>query len=397
MSEQAQEAPASTNEAITNLRGALDSIARNDLSAESTLTERPPNPNTPVPSYAIKEEAKAEPAPEKTEPKVESTPEVEEPSTEEPVAAESEEPQPTDEKSKIRWKELKQAEKDLKSAQKELAELKKRGEEFESTSKEVDTLKAQIEEIKAEREALDGELYISRVQSSKEYKQYVTEPLNKLFDDVDFYAKRNNVDGSDIVDALEADINGNPKALEELLADWSERDKTKIYTLADNMLAIHNRKQEIEQNSKEAFELSQKRELAEREQAYKQFIAQRETAINTVIPKIGEKVFNLLPEDKRPDVAKLQQEIMNYDEWPEDLKVYGIAGAAILPDLVDRITSLQSELETTRKENIKLRGGAAPAAGGSSPRTPQDTNKPIDYTKVDTEDFVKNMVSRMVA
>lgn len=392
--QQPTDAPVSTDAAITNLRGALDSIARNDLNADSTLTQRPPNPSDPIPSHAIKQEEKAEKvesAPEKPEENKESTSESQ---TED---SQSEEAQPTDEKSKIRWKELKQAEKDLKAAQKELFELKKRGEEFETTSQEIETLKSQIEEIKAEREAVDSELYMTRVQASREYKEYVTQPLNKLFDDVDFYAKRNDVDGGAIVDALEADIAGNGRALEELVADWPDRDRQKIYQLADNLLQINNRKLEIEENSRAAYEASMQREEQERQEAYKQYFAQRETAINTVIPKLGEKVFNLLPEDKRPDIGKLQNEIMSYDDWPEDLKVYGIAGAAILPDLVDQLTSVQKELETIRSENVKLRGGAAPAAGGTSPRSPQDANKPVDYTKVDTDDFVKNMVSRMVA
>jgi DNA repair exonuclease SbcCD ATPase subunit len=382
----APEAPVQPNVAIENLRGALDSIARNDLNAESTLSERPPDPTAPIPSHAIKkeEEPKAEPAPQNETENTEQTPE-------------SDSVQPEGESAKIRWKELKQAEKELKLAQKELSELKKRGEEFEVASQEVQRLKEQIAEIEQEREALDGELYISRVQSSKEYKKFVTEPLNQLFDDVDFYAARNNVDGGDIMDALEADVNGNPKALEQLLADWSDRDKTKVYQLADNLLAIQKRKGEIESNSKAAYEAAMEREKAEQEQYMQQYFAQRETAVNTVIPKLSEKVFGLLPEDKRPDVSKLQEEIMSYDQWPEDLKVYGIAGAAILPDLVERITSLQSELETVRNENVKIRGGAAPAAGGVAPRSPADANKPVDYTKVDTDDFVKGLVSRIRA
>jgi DNA repair exonuclease SbcCD ATPase subunit len=389
MSDQATpalEAPVQPNVAIENLRGALDSIARNDLNAESTLSERPPDPTAPIPSHAIKkeEEPKAEPAPQNETENTEQTPE-------------SDSVQPEGESAKIRWKELKQAEKELKLAQKELSELKKRGEEFEVASQEVQRLKEQIAEIEQEREALDGELYISRVQSSKEYKKFVTEPLNQLFDDVDFYAARNNVDGGDIMDALEADVNGNPKALEQLLADWSDRDKTKVYQLADNLLAIQKRKGEIESNSKAAYEAAMEREKAEQEQYMQQYFAQRETAVNTVIPKLSEKVFGLLPEDKRPDVSKLQEEIMSYDQWPEDLKVYGIAGAAILPDLVERITSLQSELETVRNENVKIRGGAAPAAGGVAPRSPADANKPVDYTKVDTDDFVKGLVSRIRA
>ena len=380
----APEAPVQPNIAIDNLRGALDSIARNDLNTETNLTERPPNPSAPIPSHAINKEE---------QPKAESTPEVEGQKAE--SNTEAEEVQPEGDSAKVRWKELKQAEKELKLAQKELTELKKRGEEFETASQEVQTLKEQISEIEQEREALDGELYISRVQASKEYKKFVTEPLNQLFDDVDFYAGRNSVEGGDIMDALEADVNGNPKALEQLLADWSDRDKTKVYQLADNLLAIQKRKGEIESNSKAAYEASAEREKAEQEQQMKQYFAQRETAVNTVIPRLSEKVFNLLPEDQRPDIAKLQEEIMGYDQWPEDLKVYGIAGAAILPDLVDRITSLQSELETVRNENVKIRGGAAPAAGGVAPRSPADANKPVDYTKVDTDDFVKGLVSRI--
>jgi DNA repair exonuclease SbcCD ATPase subunit len=381
---QTPEAPVQPNVAIENLRGALDSIARNDLNSESTLTERSPNPSAPIPSHAINKEE---------QPKTESTPEVAERKVESNTKAE--EVQPEGDSAKIRWKELKQAEKELKLAQKELSELKKRGEEFETASQEVQKLKEQISEIEQEREALDGELYISRVQSSKEYKKFVTEPLNQLFDDVDFYAARNSVDGGDIMDALEADVNGNPKALEQLLADWSDRDKTKVYQLADNLLAIQKRKGEIESNSKAAYEAAMDREKAEQEQQMQQYFAQRETAVNTVIPRLSEKVFNLLPENQRPDIAKLQEEIMSYDQWPEDLKVYGIAGAAILPDLVDRITSLQSELETVRNENVKIRGGAAPAAGGVAPRSPADANKPVDYTKVDTDDFVKGLVSRI--
>jgi hypothetical protein len=110
----APEAPVQPNIAIENLRGALDSIARNDLNTETTLTERPPNPSATIPSHAINNEGelKAESTPEVAERKVESV-------------TEAEEVQPEGDSAKVRWKELKQAEKELKIAQKELTELKK--------------------------------------------------------------------------------------------------------------------------------------------------------------------------------------------------------------------------------------------------------------------------------
>ena len=345
--------PASTDSAILNLRSAVDSIASNDLSIQPPKEEPKVNPTQPTPEPAKQEEVKAEPTKE-GEGKVEETKEVDS-----DVASEVE---PSGDKEKIRWKELKQAEKELKLAQKELSELKAKGSEFEQTAEEVAELKAQIEEIKQEREAIDGELYMTRVQATREYKQYVTEPLNEIIEGAEFFSARNKIDTGDLIDALQADTNGDPAKLDSLMADWSERDKSKVWTLADNLLQIEKRKGELEQHSKEAYELSMERNQKEQQEQYQQYIAQRESAVNEVLPKISEKVFNILPEDKRPDINKLQQEVMNYDEWPENLKVYGILGATVLPDLLDTVKSLQAELKETKESNIKLRGGSAPAA-----------------------------------
>ena len=378
--------PTSTNAAITNLRSALDSIATNDLSIQPPKEEPKANPTQPTPEPPKQEEVKAEPAKE-------GEGQVEE--TKEPANDVSSEPEPTGEKEKVRWKELKQAEKDLKLAQKELTELKAKGSEFEQASKEVQDLKAQIEEIQREREAIDGELYMTRVTATKEYKQYVTEPLNEIIEGAEFFAARNKIDTGDLIDALQADSNGDTSKLDALMADWSERDKSKVWTLADNLLQIEKRKGELEQHSKEAYELSMERTQKEQQEQYQQYIAQRESAVSEVLPKISEKVFNILPEDKRPDINKLQKEVMNYDEWPENLKVYGILGATVLPDLLDTVKSLQTELSETKAANIKLRGGVPAAAGGTSPKSPADAAKPVDYTKMDTDDFVKNLVGRM--
>lgn len=383
-----QTEPTSTTAAIGNLRSALDSIASNDLSIPAIKEQPKANPTQPTPESAKPEEVKSEP--EKT-----GSNEIEK--VEADNSDVSPEVEPSGEKEKIRWKELKQAEKELKLAQKELADLKSKGSEYEQASKEVQDLKAQIEEIQKEREAIDGELYMTRVQATKEWKQYVTEPLNEIIEGAEFFAQRNKIDTGELIDALQADSNGDPSKLDSLMADWSDRDKSKVWTLADNLLQIEKRKAELEQHSKEAYELSMERTQKEQQEQYQQYIAQRESAVNEVLPKISEKVFNILPEDKRPDINKLQKEVMNYDEWPENLKVYGILGATVLPDLLDTVKSLQTELKETKEANIRLRGGSPSAAGGNAPRSPVETSKSVDYTKMDTDDFVKNLVGRMVA
>jgi hypothetical protein len=383
MSEQTQEAPTTTDSAISNLKSALTSIANNDLAVQQPKESKPIEPTQPSPTET-KQETQTEPAGGSEENKTEAT-----------TKDVQSEVEPTEDKAKIRWKELKQAETELKTAQRELSELKAKGEEYEQAASEVSELKEQLEAIQQEREALDGELYLTRVQSTREWKQYIAEPLSQIIQDAEFYSQRNKTDAGELINALQADSNGDPVQLENLISDWSERDKTKVWALADNLLQIEKRKGELETNSKAAYEASMERQGKEQQDQYKQYIAQRETAVSEVLPKISEKVFSLLPEDKRPDMNKLQQEVMGYDEWPENLKVYGILGATVLPDLVDQITSLQQQLNESKENNIKLRGGAPAAAGGNSPRTPGETSKAVDYTKVDTDDFVKGLVSRI--
>jgi len=396
MSEQNVSAPQtseslSSDAAISNLRGAIDSIGKMDLNTSSSIERTPTAPideNLTDKKINYVDNSKTD----SNEQKEESNNAE---SNDESVDVDNQGSQPQEEKAKIRWKELKQAEVDLKSAQKELIDLKKRGEEFDQQAKEVAELKANLEEIQNERDSIDGELYLTRVQSTKEWKQFITEPLNGIISDVEYFAKRNQTDTGSLINAIQADVNGNPQELESVIADWSERDKTKVWALADNLLQIENRKADIESNSKAAYEASLENQNKEMQSRQEQYYAQRESAISDVLPKVAEKVFNLLPEDKRPNSETLKKELMDYDSWPENLKVYGILGATVLPDLIEQINTLKSQLNETKENNVKIRSSSPSVNSGNSPRTPQESRKSVDYSKIDTDDFVKGLVSRM--
>jgi hypothetical protein len=382
--------PVSSDAAISNLRGAIDSIGRIDLNTSSS-TER--TPTAPIDANLTDKQINYVDNSKGEESKSKDT------NNNESVESESNSSddinQPQEDKAKIRWKELKQAEVELKSAQKELVDLKKRGEEFDQQAREVAELKANLEEIKQERDSIDGELYLTRVQATKEWDQYITKPLNGIISDVEYFAKRNQTDTGSLISAIQADVNGNPQELESVIADWSERDKTKVWALADNLLQIENRKADIEANSKAAYDASLENQNKETQSRQEQYYAQRESAISDVLPKVAEKVFNLLPEDKRPNSETLKKELMDYDSWPENLKVYGILGATVLPDLIEQINTLKSQLNETKENNVKIRSSSPSVNGGNSPRTPQESRKSVDYTKMDTDDFVKGLVSRM--
>lgn len=393
MSEQNVSAPqtsesVSSDAAISNLSAAIDSIGKMDLNTSSSIERTPPAPidaNLTDKQINYVDNNKKEESNDST---------VAEDKT---VDSDdhTQEQQPQEDKAKIRWKELKQAEVELKTAQKELTDLKKRGEEFDQQAREVAELKANLEEIQKERDSIDGELYLTRVQATREWDQYITKPLNDIIGDVEYFAKRNQTEAKSLINAIQADVNGSPQELESVIADWSERDKTKVWALADNLLQIENRKADIEANSKAAYEASLDKQNKEAQSQQQQYYAQRETAISDVLPKVAEKVFNLLPEDKRPNADILKKELMDYDSWPENLKVYGILGATVLPDLIEQINTLKSQLNETKENNVKIRNTSPSVGGGTSPRSPQESKKSVDYSKVDTDDFVKSLVSRM--
>jgi hypothetical protein len=385
----------SSDSAISNLRGAIDSIGRLDLNVDSSMERTPTAPldkNTTDKEINYVDSGKKDEVKNEDNQKVEQTEKEYQPEDETQSTSES---QPQEDKAKIRWKELKQAEVDLKNAQKELSELKKRGDEFEQQAKEVAELKANLEEIQNERDSIDSELYLTRVQATKEWDQYITQPLNGIISDVEYFAKRNQTNAGELINAIQADVNGNPQELESVIADWSERDKTKVWALADNLLQIEKRKADIESNSKLAYEASLENQNKEAKIQQEQYYAQRESAISEVLPKITEKVFNLLPEDKRPNADLLKKELMDYDSWPENLKVYGILGATVLPDLIEQINTLKSQLNETKENNVKIRSSSPSVNSGNSPRTPQESMKSVDYSKIDTDAFVKGLVSRM--
>lgn len=400
MSEQNVSAPESaesfsSDSAISNLRGAIDSIGRLDLNVDSSMERTPTAPldkNTTDKEINYVDSGKKDEVKNEDNQKVEQTEKESQPEDETQSTSES---QPQEDKAKIRWKELKQAEVDLKNAQKELSELKKRGDEFEQQAKEVAELKANLEEIQNERDSIDSELYLTRVQATREWDQYITQPLNGIISDVEYFAKRNQTNAGELINAIQADVNGNPQELESVIVDWSERDKTKVWALADNLLQIEKRKADIESNSKSAYEASLENKNKETKLQQEQYYAQRESAISEVLPKITEKVFNLLPEDKRPNADLLKKELMDYDSWPENLKVYGILGATVLPDLIEQINTLKSQLNETKENNVKIRSSSPSVNSGNSPRTPQESRKSVDYSKIDTDDFVKGLVSRM--
>ena len=70
--------------------------------------------------------------------------------------------------------------KDLRDARTKLKELETKMADSSNTSVEQANLQSQLDALKAERDEYENELKFSRLESTREYKQAVTEPLTNL-------------------------------------------------------------------------------------------------------------------------------------------------------------------------------------------------------------------------
>jgi len=158
-------------------------------------------------------------------------------------------------------KAAKEKEEALKPLQEELAELRLRAAklpEYEEKAKFVE---------EAERE-----LAISRIESTREYKDSFLAPMNAIAKSAVELAKANEIDGDAVLDAIsERDPASRRKRLKEVTAGLDDIDRTEILTMAADTQALLAKSDKMRENaveaSKEREELASKREKAEKERA----------------------------------------------------------------------------------------------------------------------------------
>jgi len=141
-------------------------------------------------------------------------------------------------KAKETWKTLKQeraaaaAERD--AARAELAAAQKRIEEAGKTGPEVERLKKEIADRDARLAEYEGEISLTRIEATSQYKSSVAEPIKNAEEFVRGLAKQYELTSSAaLLDALrETDPQKRKTDLEELSSDFSFADRTELFAAA---------------------------------------------------------------------------------------------------------------------------------------------------------------------
>lgn len=250
-------------------------------------------------------------------------------------------------KAANRFKQLKE---ELKGSRSELDQLRQLSKEQESKLQELSAIaeNKDIEQLQSRIAEYEQERMFTNLEQTSAYQETITKPLSSLLDAADQIASKYDVDTDALIDILALD---NPEVqderLSELLPNASDRDKARIYRIAEEIDPILERRKllydHVEEAAKEASllqESKQKQELAERARL-------RDNVTRNVVERITEKLPFVKTLDGI-DINAIQSKASSVDPTvihPVDF-AYNAVSAQLLPTIVREYVGLRKEIES---------------------------------------------------
>jgi len=361
------EAPAAEAPAVENLpqENSQDSFLDALDSALSNITESPLD-NVEVPAEEVKEETKSEPETTEETPLADKEETKEKVNAEDPIEDLSEDV--GDEwtpKAANRFKQLKD---ELKTNRSELDTLRQTVKEQQSKMHELSAIadNKDVESLQETLQQYEVEKSFSDLENTNQYQEAVTTPLNRLMDKASVIAEKYDVDYDSLVDAIALDdTDSQDQKLAELLPDATDRDKSAIYRIIEDIDPIMDRRNSLYDNADAALqearyidEQKQHAEVAERAEI-------RKTITRNVVQRVGEKL-PFLNGVEGLDMSSIESKAADLDPsvvHPVDF-AYNSVASQILPTIVREYLSSRAEAEVLMSKLAEYEG-AEPTMSGS--------------------------------
>jgi|SRR5580765_1161826 len=299
-------------------------------------------------------------------------------------------------KSDAKWKMYREAYKESTKLKSENHDLKRQLAQLSDQS-EVNTLRSHVQALANERQRLVALVEQGNIEQSDIWQEQVMNPLNEMWEDIQSIAQRNSMDAKRVATLVQ---NGDDEALKNYMEEHSARpgDQNYLYGMIREVAKVEKKKAYLKANAHELSQRSQQELMARRDQFYNGITQARQQAVGTIVPKVQEKILNVLPKNLRRDLQKDLPHILDMEKWEPDIQMYaGIAGV-VLPDLLDSYNLLRTQLRDAKGELVKLRGGSPKITTGG--RTPAAVPVPEkeeqkDLAKISLTDFAEESTRRI--
>lgn len=301
-------------------------------------------------------------------------------------------------KAKNAWAEQRKA----------LKEERRRREELEAKVAELEKRPANDvapDEVKQLRETVDAyerELQIARVEATKEFKDAVAVPRERINDQLEKFAKKYEFREADArVAFAEADAEKQTELLVEMASGMNDRDRFRFYEMAEEWQKVEGIANKVRNNAKLALEKIQEHH-AEQQKA---FAEQRSKTYRNALEKVWGEVSEKAPIFKRREgddnwnaqIAEVERFATGLD-WNivaenDQVRAELALRAASAPFLFGLVQNLYAKTAELQKTLGKYQS-AKPGAGGGSPDPAIGTGT---AEKVEHEDFFSAIKSGLAA
>jgi hypothetical protein len=271
------------------------------------------------------------------------------------------------------WAELRQDRKWRKENEPVIQKLTQENEELKKRTTGDDPEKLQY---KAHNDQLLAALRVRDVESTPEYIDNITKPMDEILTISGSIAKKVEMPESKVVAAIkETDPERQSEMLTEIAAGMNDRDKNRLFSMADRYGALTAQGKYLKDNSKIALETLQKDRQAAFNKQQGDLRNSRVEALNTVAGEFEKNLFLMQPiegqETWNTGITQLRELATKLD--PETMHPQAraklIYQAILLPRAIEIISKLAKEQQSTRRALAKYRqaqpSGGAPAPGAT--------------------------------
>ena len=260
---------------------------------------------------------------------------------------------------------FKQLKTELKSYKSKVAEMEKMLADKETQSGNSEESSQQLETLKAKLDEYEREIAVSRIEASPQFKEAVMGPTQVILDSAISLAEKYEVVPRKLVDALREESMGDASdSLTEMAADFSERDRIRLYRMADDLAEVSRRRDFLKQNAAKAMA-----EMTEKQQAYeveaeKKYREESLKVANTTWSETFENnpVIQSLGEEIVKELRSSANESDLLDTAPEE-RAYAVYAGVALPHLVKKYTEISNKLAETEKALGKYKKATPKVSG----------------------------------
>jgi|GEM_PF-6080201 len=281
-------------------------------------------------------------------------------------------PKGLDEKATTSWKQIKLEAKEAKAEVARITAELVAAKAASANPAELTTLRAELEATKKTLSESEGELGLTRVQGTQEFKNAITVPKANILDLAGKFATKYDVSKEQLVAALsEPDQSKQGDMLAAIGATFQERDRMRLYGMGDDFLELSEREALLLKDSAATMDRIQARRKGESETVDTAQRNEYGAALSEVEGELSGKGLFFKTEGEGVDpehgkAVKAAFEVarsVNLTSLNPKGRAYAAYAGAVFPLVMGNLAAANAEVTRLTAELAKI-NKADPGAGG---------------------------------